>query len=193
MNQNPPELVEDQVVGSTQRAGAALGVDRLDFACGRVDPLNRPAGPGARHFAGDHQTLHIVELETTAVVADVDLAVRTVGRSVGSATTLGNDRHLTVGGNPAECAAGDLHEQHAPVSFRDRTFGKEQPRSNNSRFTHRRTVSPPISLRHWLRALPWPPWRGSTCCHRSSRTRSTVRCNCRCRIRAVRDFKMTER
>ena len=119
----------------------ALAVQDLHRTSGEIDSVDpatvidrRDVGTGLE--VGRYLppvTLGPVE---TAVVGDVDGAVRADRSAVGSAETrwvdVGNDRDRTVGGASAQRAAAHLDRENGAVVHRHRTFGKAQATSEDS-------------------------------------------------------------
>ena len=118
--------IEDDVVRSLERPSVAGIVEHLDRPGVEVHPLDAAAHVVVRlpDRAAVAVLFHL-PLES-AVVADVALAIRTDGRSVGTAAGLGHDLLPTIGKHPGEGAAGDLDQEHGAVRHRDRSFGKEE-------------------------------------------------------------------
>jgi hypothetical protein len=79
-----------------------------------------------RGGAGHVQAAHVDELEGTAVVGDIDRAVRADGRAVGPAGNLRHRLGAAVGMHPGQDLALDLGEDHRAVGHGDRAFRKPQ-------------------------------------------------------------------
>ena len=103
--------VEHDVVWALERKPGALGVERLDPARRQIHALDTAALIVLR-LTGGHQTdaREIVPIEP-AVVADVDLAVRSDSRAVGPAGVLCHNSLGAIGGDARQARRLDLHHQ----------------------------------------------------------------------------------
>ena len=118
--------IEDDVVGALERKAGARGVQRLDCAGRQIDALDAAARIVVGLPGGDQTYLRQFMPVEAAVVANVDFAVRSDRRAVGSAGVLRNRRLGTVGRDARQPRRLDLHDQHRAVGQGHRPLRKAQ-------------------------------------------------------------------
>ena len=99
---------------------------RSKLAGGQVHALDAPARIVARLRDRPKAAVDLSGVFEAAVVADVDRAIRSDGRTVGPAAQLRHHVDAPVGRDATERAARDLHQQHRAVVHGDRAFGELQ-------------------------------------------------------------------
>ncbi len=127
--------VEDEVVGAIQRHAVAGIVEPFEPACFEIHTLDAPAGivRGRADYARDPG---LAMERQTAVVADVDSAVRADRGAVRAAAEVGDHGFLASAVHAYQEALGDLDKDDGAVGKGDRSLGEKQALAYDFRFVH---------------------------------------------------------
>jgi len=109
-----------------QRIVIAVCIERLDFSGNQVYPLDAATVVVGRLAGRPRETIIRAPTEA-AIVADITMSIRPHCCAVRTATKMCDALQLAVRQHAGQSACGDLHDEHAAVRQRYRTFRKAQP------------------------------------------------------------------
>src|SRR4051794_19708871 len=149
--------VEDEVVRSDQARPVRLLVQDLDLAGVEVDSLDAAALVRGRRLMRDGDAAHVDEAVGGAVVADVQLPIRSELRAVRATPRLGDRLLAAVFVDPSDPLALDLADDQRSVRQHHRPLRELESLRQNTHLSH---PSPPRSksTSGWIRR---PPGRGT--------------------------------
>jgi hypothetical protein len=122
--------VEDEVVRRAQFSSGAFAIEDARLTRSQINAFDTPAVVGDR--TGRSGVSPALAPEIAAIVADVESAIRTEGRSVRTSSGAGYVPNRTIWTDAFDRAGVQFHQQNRGVRQRDRPFRKFQPGGHDS-------------------------------------------------------------